>query len=81
MGFKDRLSFLVPWIKAAETDSDAPPPQLGNDLGMHLLYDGTKAKMDQLLVEGEEDNRPCLEPVEYARICPRSRLRIQLTHE
>ena len=69
MGFREHLSSLSPWSKAPETDSDAP--QLGNDLGMHMLYDGTKARKDQSLVEEEEDNQPCLEPVECARTCPR----------
>lgn len=69
MGVREYLSSLFPNNRASETDSDAP--QLGKDLGMHLLYDGTKAREDQLLGEEEEDNQPCLEPVEYARTWPR----------
>ena len=69
MGFREYLASLVPWKNATETDSDAPQP--GNDLGMHILYDGTKAREDQSLVEEEEDSQPCLEPVEYVRTCPR----------
>ncbi len=69
MNFRKNLFSLVPGNKAPGTDRDAP--QLGNDRGMHLLYDGTKAREDQSMVEEEEHDQPCLEPVEYARTCPR----------
>ena len=62
MGFRDHLSFLFPRNNATETDSQKP--QLGNDFGMHLLYDGTQLRPDQPLKEVEEDNQLCREPVE-----------------
>ena len=65
MGFRKYLPSLPSWNKATETDSDAL--QLQDDLGMHLLYDGTNPRTRHSLVEGEEDNKPCLEPVEYVR--------------
>ncbi len=68
MAFREYLSWLIPQNKATQTDNDAP--QLGNELGLHLLYDGTKAREDQSLVEEREDHQSCLEPVEYVKTCP-----------
>lgn len=68
MVFRKYLPSLPSWNKAPETNIDAP--QLRVDLGMHLLYDGTKPRTGPLLVEGQEDNEPCPEPVEYVTTCP-----------
>ncbi len=62
MGSRGYLSSLLPWNKARDIVSEAPPP--GNRFGMHLLYDGTEPREARSLVEEEEDNQPCLEPVE-----------------
>lgn len=78
MSFRGYLSSLFSRNKATETDNDAP--QLQYNLGMRLLHDGTKPRTGQSLVEGGEESQPCLEPVKYARTCPRSRLRDKLTH-
>ena len=68
MGFRRYLLSLPSWNKAPETNMDAP--QIRVALGMHMLHDGTKPRTNQLLVEGEEDDKPCLEPVEHVRTCP-----------
>lgn len=65
MNIRKYLPFARLGHEAAETDS-----QVKEDLGMHLLYDGTKKKEGQTLEEAREDSQPCLEPVEYASTHP-----------
>ena len=52
---------LRPGYKANKTN---------DDLGMHILYDGTKNTKIQKSVEEDEDNPPCMEPIEYTKNLP-----------
>ena len=61
MAIRKYLSFARLGHKAAETDS-----RVKKDLGMHLLYDGTRKEEGHSLEGAREDSRLCLEPVEYA---------------
>ncbi|KAK0513541.1 hypothetical protein JMJ35_003905 [Cladonia borealis] len=63
MDIRKYLSFVRLGHKAVETDS-----QVKKDLGMHLLYDGTRKEKGQSLEQAREDSQPCLEPVDIIAV-------------
>ena len=61
MDIRKYMSFARLGHKAVGTDC-----QVKDDLGMHLLYDGTRKEEGESLEQAREGSQPCLEPVEYA---------------